>query len=102
MKGIHFDISDRNKWFITKDKEIFSFIYAESVDGKIKIACKKIIDQLNSFFEVPINSKDLDIYYIENINYSTRNSIIDHDFIQCKMFSVPHSNGFVFVPISNH
>lgn len=102
LKGIHLDDSEKNTFFITRNKEIYSFMYAtESINGEYKIVCKKINNQLNSFFDVPLNSTELDIYHLENLDYATLNSIIDYDLIDSKMFLIPYPNGYVFVPINN-
>lgn len=41
IKGIHFDKSEKNKWFMSRNKEIFSFIYTKFINGKIRVVCKK-------------------------------------------------------------
>lgn len=101
MNGLQFDNSDRNQWFMTKKKEICSFMYSQLVDGKQKIICKKICDNLESFFDVPLNSVELDIFWVQNYN-NTIDLIIDCEFVEFKMFALPFSNGFVFFPIINY
>lgn len=102
MKGIHFDKSERNKWFITKNKDIFSFINTQVIGGKNKVRCSKISEKLNSFFQFPLNSTDLDIYHVENIECEKKTSIIDLELIESKMFLLPLNTSFVFVPLNNH
>lgn len=100
-KGIYFDNSEKNQWFMTQNKEICSFTHAELIDGKIKIICKKISEKLENFFDVPLNSMDIDIYCVKNLHYTT-DSVIDYESIDCKMFMVPSLSDFVFVPIINY
>lgn len=56
---------------------------------KSELYVKKTSEKLNSFFEIQLNSTDLNIYHVENLKYETENSIIDPDFIDCKMFLMP-------------
>lgn len=56
-------------------------MYAEIINGKYKIICKKISEPLQSFFEVgSLNSADLGIYCVKILSYSA-SSLIDYDSI---------------------
>lgn len=101
LKGLQLDTSERNQWFMTKDKQICSFEYATLIDRNPKIVCKKIDADLKSFFDVPMSSVELDIFWINDLNRTTF-LVIDSDFIETKMFAIPSSEGNVFVKLINY
>lgn len=63
VNGISIDSCKRNQWFLTKNRELCSFICLFIEDG-IKISCKKYQQQqLQSFYTSPKNSVELDIFF---------------------------------------
>lgn len=54
-------IDERNKWFLTKNKQIYSFIKAFYKSNSIVIKCRQL-KTFNSFFETPFNSSNILIF----------------------------------------
>lgn len=97
INGIRIDCTKRNRCFLTKNKEIYSFNYATSDD---KISCKKIDSFSNeSFYKNPIDSVDFDIFFIEKITLSAEEKLIDITYIYAKMFVIPLERGYALFPI---
>lgn len=101
FNGIQLNPPEKNKWFITKNKQICSFIYAKYIDEKPKIVCNTLNGNFEKKFDDPMNSIELNICWIKIHNNNTTDLIIDAESIEFKMFLVPFSDGSVFVPIIN-
>lgn len=97
FKGLRFDSSVRNKWFFTNNHEICAFKYAK--ESKI-IACQKITSSLNNFYDYPSESKDINVFFVEE-NYLSEDMNVHATSIECKMFFISSNDGLVFFPISN-
>lgn len=100
LNGVQIDSSDRNQWFLTKNLEICAFKYAEVfTDKKIIINCKKMKQTPQSFYEYPIKSNELEIFFVDDYS-SFEDLIICQSNIHLKLFAMPSSKGLVFFPIS--
>lgn len=100
LNGVEIDSSKRNRWFLTKNREICEFKHAEiSTNEQIKISCKKIKKTPQSFYEYPIKSTELEIFFVDDYK-SFENLIISPSMISSKLFAMPSSNGLVIFPIS--
>lgn len=100
FNGLQLDTSEKNRWLLTKKKDICSFEYAEKIGDKIKIACKKIKQHFEGLYSYPSNSTELDIYFCQELSYEKK-IIIDFDLICFEMFAISSPNGMIFFPISN-
>lgn len=99
INGIQIDTTKRNQWFLTTNKEIYSFNYAVSFD---EISCKKFecpSNQSPSFSESPVESIDLDIFYVEGEIKFSEDKLVDLSNIYAKMFVMPVKQRHVFFPI---
>lgn len=97
INGIQIDHTNRNQCFLTKNKELYVFLYATSCE---KIFCKKVDSfSKESFYKKPIDSVDLDTFFVEKIILSAREEIIDSSCIYAKMCVVPLEKGYSFFPI---
>lgn len=99
INGIQLDTTKRNQWFLTTNKKIYSFNYA--IPSSNEISCKQFECPSNqsSFFKSPIESIDLDIFYIEGEIKLSENKLVDLSNIYAKMFIMPVEQGHVFFPI---
>lgn len=100
LNGVRIDCSEGNQWFLTKNKEICAFKRAEvATHERITIKCEKVKQTQQSFYEYPIKSTELKIFYIDDCN-SFENYIICPTMISSKLFAMPSLKGLVFFPIS--
>lgn len=90
----------RNKWFLSKNKEIIAMVYAKyNNDNEVVIAGKKIISKKDLYY-LPLASSNLDIYRTPN-KFQESTSLYGLSEIECKLFSfkIPNSTDFAFFPI---
>lgn len=99
-KGVRFDKSNRNRYFLTKSNEICSFDHAEMSENVVYVACKKIMNDLIDFYDDPFKSTDINIFYVREM-CEFNDHLIESSLIQCKMFAMPVLDGFAFFPISD-
>lgn len=87
-----------NKWFLTKSNEIIAMKYALNRNGFIEINGGSL-KHINSFFETPIRSTNLNIYR-SNCSEKLAEYYKVSD-IKCKMVAVPctESSDTVFIPL---
>lgn len=86
----------KDKWFLTKQGEIVSMIYATSEDDEIKIFGQSI-KNIENFFQKPIKSSYLDIYSCkENLNNVKMYSL---NQIKCKLVSLKYHDQIIFIPL---
>lgn len=102
LKDLRFDTTERNKWFSTTKKEICSLRYAQEVNEQVKVTCGKINQPLGSFFDYPLSSMELDIYFANNFLNQTDQITIDVEDIGLKLFAIPFLDGYVFFSMSNN
>lgn len=98
--GFRIDISQKNKWFMTKKKEIICFEYAtldESTNHYTVYG--REIKSLKNFFDFPFSSAILHIYSSDGALHRIRSYEIDE--IMLKMVGVFHKNNYIFIPL-NH
>lgn len=86
----------KNKWFLTKENEIISMIYATHIEARIHIYGAKI--QVKSdFFEIPIKSSRLNIY--KSDGRTILPTLYSLKEIKCKLVSLKYKQEFVFIPL---
>lgn len=89
--------SHQNSWFLTKDKRIVRFEKIEEIDNTPKIFGKRIITTTD-YFELPIKSSILNIYYSDGALGTI--TPIDISEVSEKLFCIPDADDFkVFIPI---
>lgn len=87
----------KNKWFLTKSKDIVEMKYASRLeDGKIYI-CGSKIKEKKAFFTQPFTSTLIDIYCSFGSVYEPQ--LICCNEIECKMVSVKYNEQFIFLPL---
>lgn len=100
FKQLTFDKSVKNQWILTKDREICCFEFAEIVEGKIKIKCRKICQDLDNFYSHPFKSSEVDIFYV-NTNNNRVEYTINIDDIAAKMYCLANEDIIVLIEIIN-
>lgn len=101
FKDLVFDGSRKNQWILTKNRTVCCFEHAGISNDRIFLSCNKMCT-VHNFFTYPINSIDINIFFIKENCEKTRTKI-DVDSILTKMYSLPSINadGIALFPIIN-
>lgn len=86
----------KNQWIMTQDDKIIKMINATYYDSKICIFGSSL-KKVNNFFDEPIESKYLGIYYGKMIFNPP--AVYHISNIKCKMICLKYHESFVFMPI---
>lgn len=89
--------SQRDKWFISKDREVFSFELCKLGNGTDKCVLARKLVYKSVFYEVPVSSDKFDIYKSDG----KLSDIIEISLskIDRKVFAMPLGDSFVFAPL---
>lgn len=101
LEGLRLDLSDRNRWILTKNNNIFKVKEFTQLDSKIEIHGATLDNkQKKNLFTEPIQSSKLSIY-VSNLK-EKENLTISLDEIHCKLFKIEVSETeFAFFPLSH-
>lgn len=91
----------KNQWILTKNNEICCFKYAEISKDTILLTCEKICEPLESFYCSPLESVDLNIFFVKQFCDIVDGFKINVDMIYTKMYAMPVAEGMVFFPLIN-
>lgn len=101
VNGLRSDPSEKNRWILTKAKQIFKITRIID-DGKLTIHGEIVPKQNHkNFFESPILSGDLDIY-ASNLNLTRTCTSISLDDVFCKLYRIAVSDESVFFPLFHY
>lgn len=92
------DVSEGNRWFLTKSGSVGRFDKAILVAGKMKVTCR-FFKRKNYYFKNPLNSTFLHIYqccYEQDLSNITE---IDVSEVETKMFMIKDDDSLIFVPL---
>lgn len=100
LKNVTLDNTKKNKWFLTKHKELVEFTNATyDYSGRIIIFGSAITGNKLSLYEKPIRSSLLDIYKCNRVNNRMPKTFQIKD-IYCKVFAIDiYENDTAFFPI---
>lgn len=98
---MRFDTSIQNKWFLTENKEIVEFEKAFYLDGNIVVSGSKITHKSDVYYETPLKSSLLDIYFSNGLKDPPQ--LFQLTSIRTKMFGMSTDDwGMAFFPILHH
>ncbi|GAB0100954.1 uncharacterized protein DMENIID0001_170700 [Sergentomyia squamirostris] len=88
----------KNKWFMTRNKEIVEFDHAVMKETGLLLFGSSI-KRKRDFFETPFNSSRLNIFETTDLSQNTAKYYNIED-VECKLFCIPsQSSTFVFSPL---
>ncbi|XP_063634421.1 uncharacterized protein LOC134805065 [Cydia splendana] len=90
--------NNKDKWFLTTDKNLTEMEYATCVEGKIKVFGRNIKNKYN-FFELPFQSSNINIYATALYHETEESREYNLDDIKCKVFAMVCNTEMVFFPI---
>lgn len=85
-----------DSFFLTKDKQIVQMKYAFKMLDEYFICGVPFVNK-NSFFEIPIDSREYDIY--ETDDQQRNSSIFGLNRIECKLVRISYKEKNVFIPL---
>lgn len=95
--GFELSANPKNKWFLTKNKDVIQMQYATRMEnGKIYI-CGSRIKEKRAFFLEPLTSTLMNIY--SSIGCVHEPQMICCSEIDCKMVSLMYHEHIVFLPL---
>lgn len=101
FKGLRFDVSEKNRWFVSANNEICCFEFAEIVNEKVNVVCQRISQPYENFFNSPFDSSEIGIYFVRDEDCEKLNHRIDINLISSKIFAIPTTDGMAFFPLIN-
>jgi hypothetical protein len=91
-------IGSRDRFLLTNNCEIVVCLEVQKKENEIQLTCRELF-QLGNFYETPINSTKLNIYWCQSSYNSAKKIISIHD-ISRKMFAIPcNETSMVFSPL---
>lgn len=88
--------TNRDKWFIGKNGQVYSFEYCENVNKNVIVYARQIVDK-SAFYNVPISSDKFEIF---KSNGKLSGILkINLDLVHKKVFSMPIGDIIVFAPL---
>lgn len=102
LDSFEFDVSTRNKWFITKENEIVEFLRACCVNENDFMIFGRIVTMTDDYFQKPIKSSSVGIFVctyaaLQDENRMKRQFSIND--IKSKIFMMRNETKFVFTPL---
>lgn len=99
FKNTAFSDTSSDGFFFTHSNKIVRFLYALNIENDFVIYGREVSNQYEHFFELPIQSKKLNIIEIhDDLQFELINKFCSSD-IKLKMFSMSIENSTIFYPL---
>ncbi len=97
MKGLRLDSSEKNRWILTKNKDIFKITRICEKEGITFFGDTLLKENQQNLYDLPIASKSLLIYQSK---LDSTPSCIDFDDIFCKLYCIEiTTEEYAFIPL---